>query len=242
MLNISKTMIAVTALMFSAAVLPAYNQSTWSNPSNGNTSYSYSPDSSSMGQGQQGFTPVPGQSYNTPEAAPAPSYQPGYRMNKPATASTLDEEILKNLRLAIQNDSSLSNKARNLQFDSNNGIVTFTGEVRDDAEKAKIERLAKQIPGVRSVSTSITVITSGAPAAPVTDEAISDSIRFTLKHDFSLSEDAKGVSVNVDQGTVTLSGTVKNEMEKAKIESLTKSTTGVKNINNKINVRNQSGF
>lgn len=232
-MNTSKIIIAATALMFSTAALSAgYNSgnSNWSNSRNNtNTSDNFS---------GPGYQAIPGQTYTNPEPAPAPTYQPGYRMNKPANMSTSDMDIENKLRTALRNDDTLSPKARSIQVSSENGIVTFTGEVRDDAEKTRIQQLAKQLPGVRSVSNSITVVVTGAPTNPATDSEISDKIRFTVKHDFSLSNEAKNININANDGTVTISGTVKNEMEKMKIESLARSIPGVKNINNKLNIKN----
>jgi hyperosmotically inducible periplasmic protein len=48
------------------------------------------------------------------------------------------------IRRSLMHDHSLSMMAKNVKIDTENGVVTLRGPVKSDAEKTKIEELAKQ--------------------------------------------------------------------------------------------------
>jgi osmotically-inducible protein OsmY len=48
------------------------------------------------------------------------------------------------IRRSLMHDHSLSMMAKNVKIVTENGVVTLRGPVKSDAEKAKIEELAKQ--------------------------------------------------------------------------------------------------
>jgi hyperosmotically inducible periplasmic protein len=48
-------------------------------------------------------------------------------------------------------------KARNLDVDTRDGVVTLTGQVRSQAEKDQALKLARETDGVKSVTDRITV-------------------------------------------------------------------------------------
>lgn len=71
-------------------------------------------------------------------------------------AGNTDAFITNAIRSALQNDRSLSDAARNIKINVSNGVVTLSGTVASDAERARIASMA-QISGVTSVSNQINV-------------------------------------------------------------------------------------
>jgi osmotically-inducible protein OsmY len=74
-------------------------------------------------------------------------------------------------------------------------------------------------------------------AAETVGEKVDDVTLLTkIKADLLQSKNVDGLDVNVDvkEGRVTLSGTASTEAERTKAESIAKSTSGVKSVENKI--------
>jgi hyperosmotically inducible periplasmic protein len=68
------------------------------------------------------------------------------------------------------------------------------------------------------------------------DRTITQNIRDVLTADNSLSTNAKNVKIITKQGMVTLRGPVKNDQEKNAIEAKAKRVTGVKNVDNHLEI------
>jgi osmotically-inducible protein OsmY len=68
------------------------------------------------------------------------------------------------------------------------------------------------------------------------NRTITQNIRDALRADDSLSTNAKNVKIITKQGMVTLQGPVKNEQEKNAIEAKAKRVTGVKNVDNQLEI------
>lgn len=87
------------------------------------------------------------------------------------------------------------------------GVATLTGEVTDEATKAAAETAIKDVKGVKSVVNNLTVTPPPAPA-PVVVINPDDVLRKGLDSVFS-AKTIKGVTATVNEGVVTLTGTVK---------------------------------
>src|SRR5205085_6056045 len=61
-----------------------------------------------------------------------------------------------------------------------------------------------------------------------------------LSQDPSLAALVPNLQISFANGTVTLAGNVPSEQEKQKIETIVKSTTGVVNVNNQLQISSQS--
>jgi len=68
-----------------------------------------------------------------------------------------DVEALAQIRKAVVDDNSLSMNAKNAKILFKNGLVTLKGPVDSDAEKARVEELAKSCSSVSSVKNMLTV-------------------------------------------------------------------------------------
>jgi osmotically-inducible protein OsmY len=71
------------------------------------------------------------------------------------TADDMDNAIRKELNAKVNNDRALTD--RSINFDVNNGVVTIKGEVRNDAEKAKVNEMAKSTENVRDVVNALEI-------------------------------------------------------------------------------------
>lgn len=71
-------------------------------------------------------------------------------------------------------------------------------------------------------------------ADPVTDESIYDQVRIKLANDRTVG--GGNIQVNVTNGVVELTGTVKLEKQKQQAEKIAKKVKGVKNVDNKLRV------
>jgi osmotically-inducible protein OsmY len=118
-----------------------------------------------------------------------------------------DADIEKNLREKANSSQYLSGKS----FAVNKGAVTITGECPDEACRSGAETEAKAVKGVKSVVNNITI---AAPMmqAPTTnmDPSMATADDNTLMSGLrDATKDFPTVQYNVNQGVVTLTGTIK---------------------------------
>jgi hyperosmotically inducible periplasmic protein len=88
------------------------------------------------------------------------------------TADDMDNAIRKELNAKVNNDRTLED--RSINFDVNNGVVTIKGEVRNQAEKAKVNEMAKSTENVRDIVNALEInpnIGGNKPAVPNTSKA-----------------------------------------------------------------------
>lgn len=71
------------------------------------------------------------------------------------TADDLDDGLETRLENLVELDAVL--KTRDVSFEAVNGVVTITGRVATENEKARVEQIARAEPGVRDVVNSIAV-------------------------------------------------------------------------------------
>jgi hypothetical protein len=75
-----------------------------------------------------------------------------------------DSKIASDVQAKFGQDSGLSTKQLGVQ--SNNGVVTLSGTVDDDAQRDAASRQAASVPGVKEVVNNLEVASATAPAAP----------------------------------------------------------------------------
>jgi len=91
-----------------------------------------------------------------------------------------------------------------VHVDANGGVVTLTGKVETEAEKAKAEEVVRKLDGVREVRNLLQVVPkSRKDVVKATDKEIKERIEHTLKADKRF-EDIHLKSV--DNGVVLLTG------------------------------------
>jgi hyperosmotically inducible protein len=100
-----------------------------------------------------------------------------------------------------------------VSFRVNNGNVELSGDVNQPYKKDDLGRLAKNVAGVESVTNNIRVL----PLSP-NDDRLRIQVARAIYRDPSLSRYAMGavpsIHIIVDNGHVTLTGAVMNNMDK----------------------------
>jgi hyperosmotically inducible periplasmic protein len=81
---------------------------------------------------------------------------------------------------------------------------------------------------------SLSVFAWAGSKGPVTDDVLHDRIQIKLAGDQVVK--GGGLTIDVKDGVVTLSGKVENEKQKVKAEKLAKKMDGVKSVINQIQV------
>ncbi len=119
------------------------------------------------------------------------------------------------IQKAIDEKAKTSADMSGVRASVDKGVVTLTGECKDDASKASCESAVKGMEGVKSVVNNITVaapVVVTPPPAPVItaeDSAITAGVKDALK-------DFQGAIATVKDGVITVTGKVKKGA-KAKI-------------------------
>lgn len=73
----------------------------------------------------------------------------------------------------------------------------------------------------------------------MSDEDITQKIRWSIRDDKTIQPESKNAQVTVNNGNVSLSGSVMNEEDKAKISSLVRQVQGVKSVSNNLSISNK---
>ena len=111
------------------------------------------------------------------------------------------------------------------------GVVTLSGECKDEAAKMAAEDAVKGIKGVKSVVNNCTIAPPPPAPAPVVisaDEMLNKSVADAVK-------DYPGVKASVQDGVITLTG----EIKRSSLQPLMKSLNGLKpkKIQNKLTIK-----
>lgn len=148
-------------------------------------------------------------------------------------------------------------KAYEIDVDTNNHIVTLTGEVETSVAKDQALKLARDTEGVRDVVDRLSVGESAATAGMLDDddadaagetvgatadragEAVTDvGITAAVKAKLLADQAVSGLAIDVDTsgGVVTLSGEVNTRAEADQAMTLARGTEGVSRVIDKLRV------
>jgi hyperosmotically inducible protein len=140
-------------------------------------------------------------------------------------------------------------RARQIDVDTRDRVVTLTGEVRSAEEEAKALQIARDTNGVANVVDQLNVApesgaapTTGTGAAPTergagplaNDASITAAVKSKLLADPDTS--ALRIDVDTKDSMVTLTGTVGTEAEKKQAITIARNTEGVKNVTDRLKV------
>jgi len=107
------------------------------------------------------------------------------------------------------------------------GVASLSGEVADVTVRSKAENSAKGVDGVKSVSNNITLKALPTPTPPIADPALTGKVTENLK-----KAGCTGATISVQNGKVTLSGTVPADKYTECIQVVNQS--GVGSIDNQL--------
>lgn len=177
-----------------------------------------------------------------------------------------DRNLNNRIRTGLKADSSLSDASQTVSFSSDNGTVTLNGTVATEKEKKDLESRLRGMAGVNRVEnnlqiaprTSSSTSSSNSPltspsalrtsggmangqALTESDRNLNTQIWSAFKTDPSLRDVTSGVSIRTDDGVVALNGSVATEQEKAELESRIERMTGVKEVENNLQIVQRTG-
>lgn len=109
----------------------------------------------------------------------------------------------------------------------NDGVVTLTGQCKDEKCKADCEEAAKSAKGVKSVINNA-VVAAAAPVEVSTDNALTTGVRDATK-------DHPTVTATVNDGVVTLTGEIKRDQLPKLMQTL--NTLTPKKIENQLTIK-----
>ena len=161
-----------------------------------------------------------------------------------------DAGITTNVKSKLVSDDLV--KARQIDVDTQEGVVTLSGSVESSEEEAQALQIARDTKGVTSVVDNIN-IEPERDAAPTTgmgdaassmagnavDTAGDAGITAKVKTALLADTDVSGLAINVDtaNGVVTLTGAVNNATEKAKAIEIAAKVDNVSRVEDKLTVK-----
>jgi hyperosmotically inducible periplasmic protein len=124
--------------------------------------------------------------------------------------------------------------------DRDKGVVTLSGNVAADGDKAQAESIAKSIAGGQVVADQIAVLPPGGESDAKTvnsdlDKAIDKNLDATLVQ----NKLQKGVRYSVKRGVVTLTGEVNSQSKRAQVEKIASTVPNVQQVVNELQVKDQ---
>ena len=137
-----------------------------------------------------------------------------------------DEDITSHVEMEFLEDSAVPSDA--IDVVTTKGVVTLTGFVNNILAKDRAQQIAEETVGVRAVVNRITVL----PSAGRSDEQIRQDVKDALLND--PAADSYEVDVKVDDGVVTLTGTVDSWQEKQLCGTIAEGVKGVVDVKNDI--------
>jgi hyperosmotically inducible protein len=143
------------------------------------------------------------------------------------------DNIRKSLDQAGYKDVSVSQ-------DREKGVVTLTGTVPTDNDKAQAESIAKSGAGAQVVADQIAVRPPGDGSdAKTVDSDLDKGIEKNLDAVLVKNRLKKDVKYDVKNGVVTLTGDVPSQSRRTQVERLASTVPNVKQVVNELEVKNQ---
>lgn len=170
-----------------------------------------------------------------------------------ASQTTSDATITAAVKTKLAANADTS--AIKIGVETKNGVVTLSGKVPTETEKARAEEVAARTEGVTQVINQIIVdpntigaTNAGEKAAEAVDQAkekaseaartaenaISDTTILTRIKAQLLSGGLTGIDVDVSNGAVLLRGTVRTAAEKERAEVIARTTEGVSSVHSQL--------
>ena len=115
------------------------------------------------------------------------------------------------------------------------GVVTLNGSIASYWQKKEVERVVKQVTGVKAVAEELTIKLPGTAAR--SDADIAQSVLGGLR--FNLAVPPDRIQATVENGWVTLEGEVEWQYQKSAAEHAIKYIMGVKGVSNNIGIKPQ---
>lgn len=163
-----------------------------------------------------------------------------------STETINDSGITAKVKSQLAADTETS--AIKIAVDTTNRVVTLSGVVPTEKEKAKAEQIARTTEGVTQVVNNITINPDSIGATNVKEKAedalksagtaankvVADAEILSKIKTKLLVEGITGTNVDVKNGDVTIKGQVKNAAQITQSLEMIRSTEGVKSVSNQL--------
>lgn len=124
--------------------------------------------------------------------------------------------------------------------DRDKAVVSLTGKVGSDDDKARAESIARSIAGSEVISDEIGVRPNGdAGTARQVDSDLDSGIDKNLSAALVQHRLKRDIRYDVNNGVVTLKGNVPSQSERANVEKLAEQVPNVKQVVNELEVKGQ---
>jgi len=143
------------------------------------------------------------------------------RVHLPSDASRTDTEIAQAVRRALEWDVLVPEER--IQSTVSDGVVTLTGTVEFETQAQDAARAVRNLKGVKAVLNNVIVAHPSVAAGTVREE-------ITAALERRAEREAKRLSVEVREGTVTLTGPVHTWMEREAVVGAARFTPGVRSV------------
>jgi hyperosmotically inducible protein len=153
--------------------------------------------------------------------------------NTPPKSPDVTDAIRKSLDQSGYKDVSVSQ-------DRDKGVVTLSGTVAAESDKAQAESLAKASAAGQVVANEISVRPPGdESAAKAVDSDLDKAIEKNLDAALVKRKMDKGVHYDVKNGLVTLKGDAVSQNKRSAVEQIAKGVPNVKEVVNEMEVKGQ---
>ncbi len=142
-----------------------------------------------------------------------------------------DAQLLNDVQNAIKREPELI--AAEIGVTSKDGVISLTGIVDSYVKKLEAEHAAKKVNGVKALVENIEV---RFPSSWIkSNSEVAHEVLIALKNNWSLLKDK--VTVEVEDGWVTLNGELPWNYQKEAAKNAVKHITGVKGVTNTITIK-----
>jgi len=152
--------------------------------------------------------------------------------------ATKSPDVTDNVRKALHQANLQDVK---VSQDRDKGVVTLTGKVAADADKAQAESITKSIAGSQVVADEIAVVPPGPNSSDVktVNSDLDQGIEKNLDAALIRNRFKKDVKYDVKNGVVTLTGEVNSQAKRAQVEKVAAGVPNVQQVVNELQVKNQ---
>jgi osmotically-inducible protein OsmY len=147
------------------------------------------------------------------------------------TAPVSDRDLRQRIDTELSQHPSLDRE--DLRFAVHEGVVTLHGDVPSYAQKQAVEDILCPLSGVKGVANELEVRLS--PEHQRRDAVLAEVALNELRHTVQIPTDA--LQVDVEDGCITLTGTVPWDFQRRRAEQALRYLIGVKAIHNRIEVK-----
>ncbi len=187
-----------------------------------------------------------------PQVISAPAYTAVPGTYTPATAES-DRALENQIHQELAN-GQLSYLASHVNITASNGTVTLNGSVPTAQDREALDTLARNTTGVNNVINQVRIApavaetspggsapiysggTQEGPSTPTMDQSLSDRIQQTLKNNTASAPLAQNINVSVQNGVVTLTGSIPGDQQRQTVDDLVRSVSGVKSVYDRMQV------